>query len=264
MPRFSANLGYLFAERPLLERFGAAAAAGFKAVEAHYPYDIPAKRLREEIARHALTMLAINTEPGDQARGEFGLGALAGRESDFQDAVDRALAYQAEIGGNAIHCMAGVVPAERRKAAAEVFVRNIGLAADKAARHGLTILIEPINRRSVPDYFLCRVEQAAELIAHIGRPNVKIMFDCFHVQIMQGDLIERLKAFLPLIGHVQVAGVPTRAEPDEGEIHYPAIYAALDAMGYAGWIGAEYTPRGRTEDGLAWGRAYGIGTRPRD
>lgn len=259
MPRFSANLGLLFTDRPLLARFGAAAACGFRAVEAHFPYDIPAADLRCELDRHGLKMLGINTVAGNRSRGEFGLGALAGREAEFQAAVDQALDYQATLGGHAIHCMAGVVPPEGHDRATDIFVGNMRKAADKAARQQATLLIEPINRRDVPNYFLGRVEQAVDLIAAIGRPNVKIMFDCYHVQIMQGDLIARLKTHLPLIGHVQIAAVPSRAEPDEGEVNYRGIVAALDDLGYAGWVGAEYKPRGRTEDGLAWARAFGIG-----
>lgn len=259
MPRFSANLGFLFTERPLLERFGAAAACGFKAVEAHFPYDLAPAVVKAELDRHGLIMLGINTVRGNAEAGEFGLAALPGREAEFQAAIDQAIAYQAAIGGNAVHAMAGIVRPQAQDAAAEVYARNMTLAADKAAPHGLTILIEPINHRDHPGYFLCRIEQAADLILRLGRPNVKIMFDCYHLQILQGDLIKRMEAHLPLIGHVQVAGVPARAEPDSGEVNYPAIYEALDRLGYTGWIGAEYKPRARTEDGLAWALPFGIG-----
>lgn len=259
MPRFSANLGFLFADRPLLDRIAAVAACGFKAVEMHYPYDVAAADVRAALDRHGLVMLGINARPGDPANGEVGLAALTGREAEFVATVEQAAAYQATIGGTAVHCLAGVVPSADRIDAIRVYVANIRRAADIAAAHGLTILIEPLNRRDVPDYFLARVEQAADLIAVVGRPNVKLMFDCYHVQIMQGDLIARLEKVLPLIGHVQVAGVPSRAEPDEGEINYPAIFAALDRIGYAGWVGAEYRPRTTTEAGLGWAQAFGIG-----
>lgn len=252
MRRFSANLGFLFTHLPLTDRIGAAAAAGFTGVEMHWPYDVSAHDIKAALARGGLTMLALNTPVGDAAAGEFGLGALPGRATDFRRAFDTALSYAAEIGANAIHCMAGVVPAERDGDAEDTFVENLKSAADKAAQASLTLLLEPINHRDKPGYFLHHVEQAAAIIEKVGRANVKIMFDCYHTQIMQGDLIRRLETHLPLIGHVQIAGVPDRAEPDEGEINYPEIFRALDRMEYDGWIGAEYKPRGRTEDGLAW------------
>lgn len=258
MPRFSANLGFLFADRPLLARIDAAAACGFSAVEMHYPYDVPAIDVRAALDRHDLVMLAVNARPGDPAAGEVGLAALAGREAEFVATVEQAVAYQAVIGGNAVHCLAGVVPVADRADAIRTYAVNIRRAADIAAAHGLTVLIEPLNRRDTPGYFLARVEQAVDLIAAVGRSNVKLMFDCYHVQIMQGDLITRLETFLPLIGHVQIAGVPARAEPDEGEINYPAIFATLDRVGYAGWVGVEYRPRAATEAGLGWGRDYGL------
>jgi len=250
MPRFAANFGFLFTERPLIERFAAAAAAGFKAVEQQQPYDVSPVALRAELARHGLTQLGINTPMG--APGEFGLAAVPGREKDFEAAFARALDYAAAIGGTAIHCLCGVVPPDRRPAGEATFVANLRRAADAAAARRVTALIEPINRRDRPDYFLSYVEQAADIIAKVGRPNVRIQFDCYHVQIMQGDLIRRIERHLPLIAHVQIAAVPSRHEPDCGEINYPAVFAALDELGYEGWIAAEYRPRGRTEDGLGW------------
>jgi hydroxypyruvate isomerase len=256
MSRFAANLGFMFADRPLVERFGAAAAAGFDAVEAHYPYDVPASAIRSEIDRHRLTMLGINTAPGRP--GEFGLGAVPRRERDFAAQFDQALDYIVALGGSAVHCMAGVVPPEQRPAAERAFLANLKRAAELAGAKGITILIEPINMRDRPDYYLSRVEHAADLVTQLGLPNVKIQYDFYHNQIMGGDLIKRFEKFQPLIGHVQVAAVPSRKEPDEGEVNYPAIYQALDALGYDGWIAAEYIPRGRTEDGLSWARPYGI------
>ncbi|MGO4572358.1 hydroxypyruvate isomerase family protein [Microvirga sp. 2TAF3] len=252
MRRFSANLGFLFSELPEVRRIEAAAAAGFSAVEMHWPYDVPASDMKAALARNNVTMLGLNTPVGNAAAGDFGLGALPGRESEFQQAFDKALSYGAEIGANAVHCMAGVVPDEALVAVESTFVENLRSAADKATQAAMTILIEPINHRDKPGYFLHRVEQAASIIGKVGRANVKIMFDCYHTQITQGDLIRRLETHLPLIGHVQIAGVPDRAEPDEGEISYPEIFRALDRFGYTGWIGAEYKPRGRTEDGLGW------------
>ena len=252
MPRFAANLGYLFADRPPLERFGAAAAAGFAAVELQFPYEQPAVAVRQEIVRHRLTILGINTPVGPGA--ESGLAGVPGRERDFDAMFRQALDYAAAIGATAIHCMSGTVPPERRTEGEDVFAANLARAADLAAEHGLTILIEPINRRDRPNYLLHRVEQAAALIARVGRPNVRMQFDFYHAQIEGGDLMTRFARHQAVIGHVQIAAVPSRAEPDEGEVNYPAIFAMLDRAGYDGYIGCEYRPRGRTEDGLGWAR----------
>jgi hydroxypyruvate isomerase len=257
MPRFAANLAYLFTERPLIERIGAAAAAGFKAVEFQMPYDQAPSAVKAEVDRHGVAVLGLNTALGRD--GEAGLAAVPGRERDFAVLFSQALDYAAAIGGNAVHCLAGLVPPEQRPAADATFAANLGRAADLAAEKGIKLLIEPLNARDRPGYFLSRVEHAADVIGKVGRANVRLQFDCYHVQITQGDLITRLERFLPVIGHVQVAAVPSRQEPDDGEVNYPAIYAALDRIGYAGWVACEYRPRGRTEDGLRWGRAWGIG-----
>ena len=257
MPRFAANLAYLFTEYPDMERFAAAAAAGFTAVELRFPYDLPPTAVKAELQRHGLAVLGLNTASG--RAGEFGLAAVPGREREFAAQFQQALDYIVAIGGRAVHCLAGKVPPEQRPAAERTFISNLSAAAGKAADKNITLLIEPINLRDRPDYFLSRPEQAADIIQKIGQSNVRIQFDFYHAQIMGGDLITRFQKHLPLVGHVQIAAVPSRHEPDEGEINYPAIYAALDALGYAGFVAAEYTPRGRTEDGLGWGRAYGIG-----
>ncbi len=257
MPRFAANLGYLFTERPLLERIDAASAAGFLGVELQFPYDVPASAVKAAIERNKLTILGINTLPGDRD-GEFGLAAVPGREKDWQALFARALEYISSIGGSAVHCLAGKVPPEQRPAAERVFIENLKAAADLAAAKNITLLIEPINARDRPNYFLNRVEHAADIITKTAKPNIRIQFDFYHVQIVGGDLLHRLEKFLPLIGHLQCAGVPTRHEPDEGEVNYPAVFAAVDALGYQGWIGAEYRPRARTEDGLGWAKPYGV------
>jgi hydroxypyruvate isomerase len=260
MPRFAANLAYLFTERPLIERFAAAAAAGFKAVELQFPYDHAPSAVRAELERHGLTQLGVNTPVGSRA-GDSGLAAVPGREREWDAAFRQALDYVVAIGGTAIHCMAGKVPSEQRPAAERTFIANLARAADLAREKGITLLIEPINPRDRPSYYLNRVEHAADIIAKVERPNVKLQFDFYHVQIVGGDLITRFETHLPLVGHVQIAAVPSRAEPDEGEINYPGVFAALDRLGWAGWIGCEYKPRGRTEDGLAWAQHYGIGAR---
>jgi 2-dehydrotetronate isomerase len=256
MPRFAANLGYLFADRPLIERFGAAAAAGFGAVELQFPYSVPAAAVKAELARHGLIQLGINTAPGRE--GEAGLAAVPGRERDWDVTFRQALDYVVAIGGSAIHCMAGVVPPEQRPAAEAVFVRNLSRAAEEAAKSGITLLIEPINPRDRPDYFLSRVEHAADVVAKVGAPNLRVQFDFYHAQIVGGDLIRRFEKHLGAIGHLQIAAVPSRHEPDEGEINYPAVFDTIDRSGYAGFIGCEYRPRARTEDGLGWAKPYGV------
>ncbi|KFG67741.1 TIM barrel protein [Microvirga sp. BSC39] len=251
MPRFSANLGFLFSDRPEIERVAAAAACGFKAVEMHWPYHVPAHDMREALAAHNLTMLGLNMPVGD-APGDFGLAALPGRENDFQHALDQALSYGSTIQATAIHCLAGIVSPDDRAAAERTFIANLQWAADRAGEAGMTVLIEPMNHRDRPGYFLQHVEQAAAIVEQAGRRNIRLMFDCYHVQITQGDLTTRLRTHLNLIGHVQIAAVPSRAEPDEGEVNYREIFRTLDSLGYQGWVGAEYRPRGRTEDGLGW------------
>lgn len=259
MPKFAANIAYLFTERPLIERFAAAAAAGFKAVELQFPYDHAPSAVKAELDKHKLTQLGLNTPPGRE--GEFGLAAVPGRERDWDVCFKQALDYIVAIGGSAVHCLAGKVPPEQRPAAERAFIANLTRAADLAKENNITLLIEPINAIDRPDYFLNRVEHAADIIAKVGRPNVKIQFDFYHVQIVGGDLIRRFEKHQPFVGHVQIASVPERHEPDEGEINYPAIFQALDRFGWSGWTACEYRPRGRTEDGLGWGKPYGIGAK---
>jgi 2-dehydrotetronate isomerase len=254
MPRLAANLGHLFTERPLVDRFAAAAAAGFAAVELQFPYDVAPSAVKVELERHGLTQLGVNTPQC----AEFGLAALPRRERDWDAAFARALDYVVAIGGRAIHCMAGCVPVNERPAAEAVFIRNLSRAAEQAARKNVTLLIEPINPRDLPNYFLNRVEHAADIIQKIGAPNVRIQFDFYHAQIVGGDLIKRFEKHFPLVGHVQIAAVPSRHEPDEGEVNYPAVFAAIERLGYTGWIGCEYKPRMRTEDGLGWAKPYGV------
>jgi hydroxypyruvate isomerase len=257
MPRFAANLGYLFTERPLLERIDAAAAAGFKAIELQFPYDVSTAAVRAAIEKNKLAILGLNTPPGGR-EGEFGLAAVPGREKDWQVLFTRALDYANAIGASAIHCLAGKVAPEQRPAADRVFIDNLARAADLAAEKKITLLIEPINGRDRPNYFLNHVEHAADIVAKVARPNIRVQFDFYHVQIVGGDLIHRLEKFLPVVGHLQCAAVPSRHEPDEGEINYPAVFEAVDNLGYQGWIGAEYRPRARTEEGLGWARNYGV------
>src|SRR5262245_25654608 len=218
MPRFAANLAYLFTERPLIERFAAAAAAGFKAVELQFPYDHAPSAVKAELDRHGLTALGLNTAPGQSASGEFGVAAIPGREQEFATLFAQALEYITAIGGCQIPCLAGKVPPEQRPAAERTFIANLAHAADLAAKKNITLLIEPINPRDRPDYFLTRAEQAADIIAKVERPNVRVQFDFYHAQIVGGDLIRRFEKHFPVVGHVQIAAVPSRHEPDEGEV----------------------------------------------
>jgi len=259
MPRFSANLGHLFTEYPLLERIGAAARAGFKAIELQFPYEVAPSAVKAEIERHHLTMLNINTPQRAQGGTEY--GAVPGRERDFWTHFTQALDYVTAIGGTSIHTMAGIVPPDQRPAAEKVFVSNLTRAAEAAAAKNIFLLLEPLNQRDRPDYFISRIEHIADVIAKVGKPNVKIMYDFYHVQVMQGDVLKRMQAHLPLIGHVQFAGPPSRTPPQTGELNYPVIFDAIDAMGWTGWIGAEYGPGGPTVDSLSWGKPYGIGLR---
>jgi hydroxypyruvate isomerase len=241
----------------LLERIDAAGRAGFKAVELHAPYDVPAAETRAVCARHGLTLLGINTANGS-IPGNNGLAAIAGYEAEFQALVDQSIAYVREAGGTSVHALAGIVSAADRERASHVIVENLRIAAAKAAPHGLTILLEALNPRSNPGYFYSEIESVLAIIARVGAPNVKLMFDVFHVGVAQGDVLTRLRTNFDRIGHVQIAAVPSRAEPDEGEIAYGAIFHALEELGYDGWVGCEYRPRGDTDAGLVWMQKLGV------
>lgn len=250
MLHLAANISFLFQELPFLERFAAAADAGFKLVECHWPYDNSIEALRDRLERSGLALVMVNTAPGNPEAGDFGLAAVPGREADFQAALDQALLYASALGATRVHCMAGKVPVTAT--AHRTFVDNLRRGAGKAQDKGVTLVIEPINTRSAPGYFLTRSQQAADIIGEVDRPNVRLLFDVFHLQIMEGDITTRLEALMPLIGHVQIAAVPSRAEPDEGEINYRAVFAVLERIGYDGVIGCEYLPRAGTKEGLVW------------
>jgi hydroxypyruvate isomerase len=250
--RFSANLGFLWADRPLPARIEAAARAGFRAVEMHWPYDVPASDVAAAARRWDVTLLGINTAPGNLAAGERGLGAIPGREQDFQGAVDQSIEYCRSSGATAIHAMAGNVARSDRERARVVFAANLRVAAAKAIKHQLTLLLEPLNPNDNPGYFYSTLREAASLIEELALPNVKLQFDVYHVARSEGDVLTKLDKYRAHIGNVQIAGVPARAEPDEGEIAYPVIFAALEKLKYEGWVGCEYRPRGDTDQGLDW------------
>jgi hydroxypyruvate isomerase len=254
MPKFSANLGLLWPDRPLLQRIDAAAEAGFFACEMHWPYQVPASEVAARSRHHGIELLGINTAPGHLAQGERGLGAVPGREGEFQASMDQAIEYCIAAGARSIHVMAGSVLPQDRERGRCVFAENLRIAAPKAAAHNLTLLLEPLNPRDNPAYFYSTITEAASLIEELQLPNLRLQFDVYHVAIAEGDVLMKLKARMPIIGNVQIAAVPSRAEPDEGEIAYAAIFAALDELGYAGWVGCEYRPRGDTDAGLRWMR----------
>lgn len=249
MTTFSANLGFLFTDRSLPDAIRAAKAAGFDAVECHWPYDTPPSAVKAALDETGLPMLGLNTRRGDVENGENGLAALPGREGVARVAVDEAIAYAAEIGAGCVHVMAGFGEGAAAHAA---FIDNLAYATDKAAPLGLTILIEPLNRHDAPGYFLKTTDQAAAIIEAVGAPNLKLMFDCYHVGRTEGDLITRLGALLPIIGHIQFASVPDRGPPDRGEIDYRAVFAEIDKLGWVRPLGAEYKPRTATEASLDW------------
>lgn len=247
--KFSANLGFLWADRPLPDAIRAAAAAGFDAVECHWPYDIPADEVAAALNETGLPMLGLNTRRGDVAAGENGLAALPGREAEARAAIDEALAYAAALGTGNVHVMAGKASGA---AAREQFLANLDYACRRAAQQGATILIEPLNPYDAPGYFLSATDQAEALIDTVGTDNLKLMFDCYHVQLTEGDIGNRLARLLPKIGHIQFASVPDRGTPDHGEIDYTHIFADIARLGWQGPLGAEYKPLGATDDSLDW------------
>jgi len=256
--RFSANLGLLWPDRPLLARIEAAARAGFRAVEMHWPYDVLASEIAAAARRAGVTLLGINTAPGNLAAGERGLGAVPGREQDFQAAVDQAIDYCRESGATAIHAMAGNVAAADKERARAVFAANLRVAAAKAAAHNLRVLLEPLNPNDNPGYFYSTLPEAISLLDELALGNIQLQFDVYHVARAEGDVLAKLDRYRAHIGNVQIAGVPARAEPDAGEIAYPVIFEALDKLGYEGWIGCEYRPRGDTDTGLSWMNRMGL------
>ena len=247
--RFSANLGFLWADLPLPEAIRAARRAGFDAVECHWPYAVPPGEVAAALAETGLEMLGLNTRRGNVAAGDNGLAAVPGRAAEARDAIDEAVAYGAAIGARNAHVMAGVAAGA---AAHACFVANLAYACKVAAARGMSILIEPLNGHDAPGYFLTHTDQAAGIIAEVGADNLRLMFDCYHVQRTEGDVDGRIEALLPVIGHVQFAGVPARGVPDEGDLAYGPLFALLDRLGWGVPLGAEYRPDGPTADSLGW------------
>jgi 2-dehydrotetronate isomerase len=238
MPKFAANLSFIFQEVGFLDRFAAAAECGFKAVEYLSPYEHPPEVIAAQLSHHGLVQALFNMPPGDWAAGERGIAALPGRE----------------------HAMAGQWPAGRDRAEAEpTYIANLRYAAERLAGEGVMVVIEPINTRDIPGYFLNTTTQAMSVIERVGHPNLRLQLDLYHVQIMEGDLAHRVRGLGGQYPHVQIAGNPGRHEPDVGEINYPFLFDLFDEIGYSGWIGCEYRPKGETRAGLGWAERYGIG-----
>ncbi len=256
MLRFAANLTFLFNEVPFLDRFGEAAQAGFRGVECLFPYEAPAADIALRLRAHKLEFVLLNAPPGEWAAGDRGTACVPGREHEFQAGFVLALRYAKVLGCKRIHVMAGLVPvgadAERRARHRAVFVRNLRFACDEARQHGVIVLIEPLNPRDMPNYLHSTQAEAHAIRAEVGVPNLKVQMDLYHAQIVEGDLTDKIRRWLPEIGHFQVAGVPGRHEPDTGEINYAWIFRVLNDLGYDGWIGCEYRPAQSTQAGLGW------------
>ncbi|PKO72381.1 MAG: hydroxypyruvate isomerase [Betaproteobacteria bacterium HGW-Betaproteobacteria-14] len=253
MLRFAANLSMLFTEAPLLERFERAARAGFTAVEIQFPYEVPVEQLQQALLRNKLKLVLHNLPAGDWVAGERGIACHPDRVEEFRKGVDTALAYAAAMGAPQLNCLAGIrpenVPAE---SARRVLADNLRYAATKLKAQGLKLLVEPVNTKDMPGFFLSGTQQALDLIDEVGADNLFLQYDAYHAQRMEGDLANTLTTHLDRIAHIQIADNPGRHEPGTGEIDYPFLFAHLDRIGYKGWIGCEYKPAAATEAGLGW------------
>lgn len=255
MPRFAANLTMMFNEVPFLDRFARAAAAGFEAVECLFPYEAPPEVVAARLKDNNLKIALFNLPPGDWAAGERGIAALPGREAEFRQGLETARTYAVATGVRRVHMMAGLAPATDKEAWAR-YEAGIRLASATFAPLGIDVLLEPLNRRDMPGYLLGDFDAAASLIERLGLPNVKLQFDIYHCQILHGDILKRLQALFPIIGHIQTASVPARNEPGTGELNDALIFAELDRLGYQGFVGCEYRPAAGTEAGLGWFAPY--------
>lgn len=257
MAKFAANLTMLFTEVPFLERFEKAHQAGFKAVEYLFPYAFAADELAQKMTQFGFEQALFNMPPGDWDAGERGFAAIPGREDEFKASVETALLYAQALNCKKVHAMSGLMDKRYSQAQhIETFIANIRYAADRFAEQGIELMIEPLNSRDVPNYFIAHQRQAVELIKQVERSNVKLQLDLYHAQIMDGDLTTLVKEVAPFTGHIQIASVPERHEPSQGELNYPHLFNVLDESGYQGWIGCEYNPKKSTEEGLGWVHSY--------
>ena len=257
MPRFCANLSMMFNEIPFLGRFDAAAKAGFEGVEFLFPFEHPAAELRKRLDDAGLRQVLFNAPLGDWAAGERGTASLPGRRQEFRDGIHRALDYAGTLGNGLVHVMAGIPPSGLRPGmAAATYAANLAWAAEQAAPRGVKLIIEPINHRDMPGFFLNTTGQAAAVIEALGPERLGLQFDVYHCQVTEGDVTTRMAALMPLIAHMQVADVPGRHEPGTGEIGWSFVFKEIDRLRYAGWVGCEYRPVGDTLDGLIWRKNY--------
>lgn len=257
MPRLNANLSMMFNEVGFLERFGAAARAGFRGVEFLFPYEFPAAQIREQLDRHKLEMVLFNMPPGDFAAGDRGLACDPGKIGEFQEGVGKAIAYATALGCRQLHVMAGLKPRGiNEQTMRETYIANLRFAGKELAKNGIRLLIEAINTRDIPGFYLNYSRDAIDILHYADVPNLYFQYDIYHMQIMEGDLAQTIARHLPKIGHMQLADTPGRHEPGTGEIHYPFLLDHIDRIGYQGWIGCEYRPAGKTEEGLGWARPY--------
>jgi 2-dehydrotetronate isomerase len=255
MPRFAANLSMLYPEHAFLDRFAAAAADGFTAVEYLFPYEHEAGELARRLHAHGLEQVLFNAPPGRFAAGERGIACLPGREDEFRAGIAQALDYAQALACPRVHVMAGLVPdGADRNALRRTYLGNLAWAAAQAAPRGVDVLIEPINTRDIPGYFLNRQADAHAIVDEVGARNLKVQMDLYHLQIVEGDVAMKLRRYLPTgkVGHLQIAGVPLRHEPDQGELNHDYLFDLIDELGWAGWIGCEYRPAGSTSSGLGW------------
>ena len=255
MPKFAANLSMMFNEWEFLDRFAAAADAGFRAVEFLFPYAWEPDEIAKRLASHGLTQALFNLPPGAWEAGERGLAALPERAADFRNSVATALRYAAATGVERLHVMSGNADSNDPKARS-AYEASLRYAVDEIGAKGLDVVIEPINRRDMPAFFLNDFNYAAELIGRLGLPRLKLQYDIYHRQILHGDVVKSLEAMMPIIGHVQIASVPARNEPGTGELNDDFVFRRLDELGYAGFVGCEYRPAGKTLDGLSWWDAW--------
>lgn len=257
MPKFAANLSMMYAEFDFLERFGAAAADGYTGVEFLFPYSYLVGDIESKLEQYGLTLALFNCPPGDWASGERGIASLPGREEEFRRGMQRALGYAQVLGNKRLHVMAGLIRPEQDRARHKaVYLHNLAYAAQQAEAHGITIVIEPINLRDMPGYFLSRQDDAHAMCKEVGAANLKVLLDLYHCQIVEGDLAAKMRRDIAGVGHMQIAGVPERHEPHLGEVHYPYLFGLMDELGYDGWVGCEYRPKGGTSEGLAWLKSW--------
>jgi hydroxypyruvate isomerase len=257
MPKFAANLSMMFTEVPFLDRFGAAAQAGFRAVEFLFPYEHPPGAIADQLRLHNLQIVLCNLPPGDWAGGERGMACIPGREADFRTGLDRALTYATALSIPRLHAMCGIAPpAADRAACRATLIANLKYAAEKSAPHNITVLLEAINHRDIPGFFINTQAESYAICAAVGAPNCKMQMDLYHMQVMEGDIATKLRRYAPHCGHIQIAGAPQRNEPDSGEVRYPYLFEVLDEIGYDGWVGCEYRPATTTTEGLGWFQQY--------